>query len=55
MYLFHLGQLSARVLVVTQVLLVSNQDNGNIGTEVFHLWGPLLWDVFWEEKKKKSD
>ena len=45
-YLLHLGQLPACVLIVAQVFLVSYEDDGNVGTEVFDLWGPLLWDVF---------
>lgn len=45
-YLLHLGQLSARVLIVPQVLLVPHKDDGDIGTEVFHLRRPLLRDIF---------
>lgn len=52
-HLLHLGQFSACVLIITQVFLVSYQDDGNIGTEMFDLWGPLLWDVFCGEKKKQ--
>jgi hypothetical protein len=44
-YLFHLGKLPAGVVVVAQVLLVSHEDDGNVGAEVLHLRGPLLWDV----------
>lgn len=53
-YLLHLGQLSACVLVVAQVFLVSYQDDGNVGAEVFDLGGPLLWNVFCESKKSIS-
>lgn len=45
-YLLHLGQLSARVLIVPQVLLVPHQDDRDIGTEVLHLRRPLLGDIF---------
>lgn len=45
-YLLHLGQLSAGVIIVSQVLLVPHQDDGDIGTEVFHLRRPLLGDIF---------
>lgn len=45
-YLLHLGQLFARVLIVPQVLLVPHQDDGDVGTEVLHLGRPLLGDVF---------
>jgi len=44
-YLLHLGQLPAGMLVVAQVLLVPHQDDRNIGAEVFDLGGPLLRDV----------
>ena len=44
-YLLHLGELPAGVLVVAQVFLVSHQDNWNVGAEVFDLRGPLLRDV----------
>ena len=44
-YLLPLGQLPSGVVVVVQVLLVADQDDGNVGAEVFHLWGPLLRDV----------
>lgn len=45
-HLLHLSQLSACVLIIAQVLLVSHQDDGNRGAEVFDLRGPLLWNVF---------
>lgn len=54
LYLFHLGQLSPRVLVVPQVLLVAHQDDRNIGTEVFHLRCPLLWDIFCPGGKRRE-
>lgn len=44
-YLLHFGQLPPGVLVISQILLISHQYNGNIRTEVFHLRGPLFWDV----------
>lgn len=44
--LLHLGQLSSGVFVLPKVLLVSHQDDGHIGAEVLHLWGPLFRDVF---------
>ena len=44
--LLHLRKLSLCVFIVTQILLVSNQDDGNIWTKVLHLWGPLLGDIF---------
>lgn len=44
-YLLHFGELPASVLVVSQVLLIAHQDNGNVGAEVFHLRSPLLRDV----------
>lgn len=57
-YLLHLGQLSPCVLVIPQVLLVPHQDDGHIGTEVFHLGRPLLGNVFCpkggEEKRRRS-
>lgn len=49
-HLLHLGELPAGVIVVPQVLLVAHQDNGNIGTEVLHLRGPLLWNVLCGER-----
>ena len=51
-YLLHLGQLSTCVLIVTKVFLVSYQDDGNVGTEVFDFWGPLLRNVFCEGKNR---
>lgn len=54
-HLFHLGQLSACVLIVAQVFLVSHQDDGNVGTEVFDLWGPLLRNVFCEGKRTEKE
>lgn len=53
-YLLHFGQLPACVLIVAQVLLVSDQDDGNVGTEVFDLWGPLLRNVFCEGKDQEK-
>lgn len=46
LYLLHLGQLSPCVLIIPQVLLVSHQDDGDIGTEVLHLRRPLLRNIF---------
>lgn len=43
--LFHFGQLASSVLVVTQVLLVPHEDDGNVRTEMLHFWRPLLRDV----------
>lgn len=43
--LFHLGQLSTRVLIVPQVFLVPHQNNGHVRTEVFDLRSPLLWNI----------
>lgn len=51
-YLLHLGQLSACVLIIPQVLLVPNQDDGNIGTEVLHLRCPLLRNVFCPRRER---
>lgn len=53
-YLLHLGQLPPCVFVVPQVLLVAHQDDWNIGAEVLHLRGPLLWDVFYQRKKEQE-
>lgn len=50
-YLFHLGQLPACVFIVAQVLLIAYEDDGNVGTEVFDLWSPLLWNVLCTESK----
>lgn len=44
-YLLHFGKLPPGMLVITQVLFISHQYNGNIRAEVFHLRGPLLRDV----------
>ena len=49
-YLLHLSELPAGVLVVAQVFLVPHQDDWNVGAEVFDLRGPLLWDVLCEEE-----
>lgn len=49
--LFHLGQLPARVLIVTKILFVAHEDDGDIGTEVFHFGGPFLWNVLYQKKK----
>ena len=43
--LLHLLQFLDRVGVVSQILLVSHQDDRHVGTEVTHLGGPLLGDV----------
>lgn len=45
-HLLHLGQLSTCVLVIPQVLLVSHEDYGNVGTEVLHLRRPFLRNIF---------
>ena len=34
-----------RVWVVAEVLLVADEDDGDVGAELLHLWRPLLWDV----------
>lgn len=52
-YLLHFGQFPTCVLIVAQIFLVSDQDDGNVGTEVLDLWGPLLWNVFCEAKGQK--
>lgn len=54
-YLLHLGQFSACVLVIPQVLLVPHQDDGNIGTEVLHLRCPLLGDIFCSRGGRRSE
>ena len=43
--LLHLHQLTLRVLVIAQILLVPHQDDGHVGAEVLHLGRPLLGDV----------
>jgi len=43
--LLHLPQLLDRVGVVAQVLLVADQDDGDVGAEVLDLGRPLLGDV----------
>lgn len=43
--LLHLSQLSTCVFIISQVFLVSHQDNGHIGTEVLYLRSPLLWNI----------
>lgn len=53
-YLLHFSQLPTRVLIIAQVFLVSDEDDGNIGTEVFYLWCPLLRNVFCVKKTTKS-
>ena len=53
-YLFHLCQLTTGVLIIPQVLFVAHEDYGNIGTEVFHFWSPLLRDVFWTGPRNAS-
>lgn len=53
LYLFHLGQLPPRVLIIPQVLLVPHQYDGNIGTEVLYLRRPLLRDIFCPGRDKK--
>lgn len=45
--LFHLGQLSTCVLIVSQVFLVSHKNNGHIGAEVLDLRSPLLWNILY--------
>lgn len=47
-HLFHLYQFPARVFIVPQVLFIAHQDDGNIGTEMFYFWCPLLWNIFCE-------
>lgn len=49
--LFHLGQLAACVFIIAQVLLVAYEDDGNIGTEVFDLGSPFLWNVLCKRAK----
>lgn len=44
-YLLHFGEFPSGVLIVTQVLFISHQYNGNIRAEVFHFRGPLLRNV----------
>lgn len=39
------------MLIIAQIFLVSYQDDGNVGAEVFDLWGPLLWNVFCEARR----
>lgn len=52
--LFHLGQLPARVLIVTKILFVTHENDGDIGTKVFHFGGPFLWNVLYEKKNTKQ-
>ena len=33
------------VWVVAEVLLLADEDDGDVGAELLHLWRPLLWDV----------
>lgn len=51
-HLFHLGQLPARVLVISQVLLVAHEDDGHVGAKVFDFGRPLLWNVLCEGETK---
>lgn len=53
-HLFHLGQLPARVLIVTKILFVPHKNDGDIGTKVFHLGGPFLWNVLYEIKNSRQ-
>lgn len=46
--LLHLGELPPCVIVVPKVLFVSHEDDGNVRTEVLHLWCPFLWNVLCE-------
>ena len=43
--LLHLHQFAFCILVVAQILLVSDQNDGNVGAEVLHFWRPFLRDV----------
>lgn len=52
--LFHLGQLPARVLIVTKILFVTHKNDGDIGTKVFHFGGPFLWNVLYEKKNTRQ-
>lgn len=52
--LFHLGQLPARVLIVTKILFVTHENDGDVGAKVFHLGGPFLWNVLCENKHSRQ-
>lgn len=52
--LFHLGQLPARVFIVTKILFVTHKNDGDVGTEVFHFGGPFLWNVLYENKNTRQ-
>ena len=43
--LLHFSEFLDGVWVVAEVLLVADEDDGDVGAELLHLWRPLLWDV----------
>lgn len=52
-HLFHLGQLPARVFIISKVLLVTHENDRDIGTKVFHFRRPFLWNVLYKNKNKE--
>lgn len=53
-YLLHLGELTASVFVVAQVLLVAHQDDGDVGAKMFYLRSPFFRNVLCKEKTLAS-
>lgn len=49
-HLLHLGQLPC-VLVVSKILLVPNQDDGHVGTEMLDFRSPFFWGCFLKAAK----
>ena len=43
--LLHFSEFLDGVWVVAEVLLVADEDDGDVGAELLRLWRPLLWNV----------
>lgn len=53
-HLFHLGQLPACVFIIPEILLVTHENDRDVGTKVFHFGGPFLGNVLYKNERDKN-